>query len=199
MKTLFFLLLVIGASVVACNSNNSNQSANDTSSADSVKIDDDVTEFINEALQSGAMEVELGQLAQSKASNPRVKTFGAMMVKDHTAAGDELKVIAAQKNIVTAQVLEGDHLKDVEELKKESGKNFDKKYIKMMLSAHRKDIRRFEDMAEDDEDAALKAFASKTLPKLKMHLDSAKSINREIKASLDSNDVSMTEMYPMIP
>ena len=199
MKTLFFLLLVIGASVVACNSNNSNQSANDTSSADSVKIDDDVTEFINEALQSGAMEVELGQLAQSKASNPRVKTFGAMMVKDHTAAGDELKVIAAQKNIVTAQVLEGDHLKDVEELKKESGKNFDKKYIKMMLSAHRKDIRRFEDMAKDDEDAALKAFASKTLPKLKMHLDSAKSINREIKASLDSNDVSMTEMYPMIP
>ena len=199
MKTLFFLLLVIGASVVACNSNNSNQSANDTSSADSVKIDDDVTEFINEALQSGAMEVELGQLAQSKASNPRVKTFGAMMVKDHTAAGDELKVIAAQKNIVTAQVLEGDHLKDVEELKKEIGKNFDKKYIKMMLSAHRKDIRRFEDMAKDDEDAALKAFASKTLPKLKMHLDSAKSINREIKASLDSNDVSMTEMYPMIP
>ena len=199
MKTLFFLLLVIGASVVACNSNNSNQSANDTSSADSVKIDDDVTEFINEALQSGAMEVELGQLAQSKASNPRVKTFGAMMLKDHTAAGDELKVIAAQKNIVTAQVLEGDHLKDVEELKKESGKNFDKKYIKMMLSAHRKDIRRFEDMAKDDEDAALKAFASKTLPKLKMHLDSAKSINRELKASLDSNDVSMTEMYPMIP
>lgn len=199
MKTLPFLLPVICVIVIACNSNNSNQSANDTSSADSVKIDDDVTEFINEALQSGAMEVELGQLAQSKASNPRVKTFGAMMVKDHTAAGDELKVIAAQKNIVTAQVLEGDHLKDVEELKKESGENFDKKYIKMMLSAHRKDIRRFEDMAEDDEDAALKAFASKTLPKLKMHLDSAKSINREIKASLDSNDVSMTEKYPMIP
>jgi putative membrane protein len=192
MKKLFFLSLLVTGVMYGCNNNSNQHANNDSTHADTgtVKVDDDVTEFITEVLNSGAMEVELGKLAQTQASSPRVKAFGDMMIKDHTLAGDELKVIAAQKNIVTAQVMEGAHLKDMEDLKKESGVNFDKKYIKMMLSAHRKDINKFEDMAKDDDDPALKAFAAKTLPKLKMHLDSAKAINKEVKATLDPNDIS---------
>jgi putative membrane protein len=192
MKNLPFVFLLAALIMSACNNNKSNQKAGaDTSGADSglVKIDEDLSEFITEALNSGATEVELGELAQTRGSNQRVKAFGSMMVRDHTAAGDELKVIAAKRNIVTAQILEGDHLKDVEDLKQQTGVDFDKKYIKMMLSDHRKNIKMFEDMAEDDDgDAEVKAFAAKTLPKLKMHLDSAKAINKEVKGSTEKDD-----------
>ena len=55
--------------------------------------------FIKNAAEGGMSEVELGQLAQQKATNPAVKEFGAMMVTDHTAANEKLKAVAAAKQV----------------------------------------------------------------------------------------------------
>ena len=55
--------------------------------------------FYKKAAEGGMSEVELGQLAQQKASTSAVKDFGAMMVKDHTAANDKLKALAASKQV----------------------------------------------------------------------------------------------------
>lgn len=44
-------------------------------------------------------EVQLGQLATNRTSNPDVKAFGETMVKDHAQAGDELKEVAATLNV----------------------------------------------------------------------------------------------------
>jgi putative membrane protein len=44
-------------------------------------------------------EVELGQLALEKASNPNVKEFTQRMVSDHGKANDQLKQLAARKNV----------------------------------------------------------------------------------------------------
>src|SRR6202035_1256356 len=55
--------------------------------------------FYKHAAEGGIAEVELGSLAQQKSSNQSVKDFGAMMVKDHSAANDKLKAVAASKNI----------------------------------------------------------------------------------------------------
>ena len=38
--------------------------------------------FYKNAAEGGMSEVELGQLAQQKGTNPAVKEFGAMMIKD---------------------------------------------------------------------------------------------------------------------
>src|SRR5262249_9556246 len=55
--------------------------------------------FVKTAAEGGMAEVQLGQLAVEKASNPKVKDFGQRMVTDHGKANDELKSIAASKNI----------------------------------------------------------------------------------------------------
>ena len=55
--------------------------------------------FMKNAAEGGMSEVELGQLAQQKGNNPAVKDFGAMMVKDHSAANDKLKALAASKQV----------------------------------------------------------------------------------------------------
>ena len=190
MKKMFFL--PIAALIWGCNSGTQNSNADADSvmsdTAATARVDEDGKKFIDEVLNSGAMEVELGKLAQAQASNPRVKAFGAMMVNDHTAVGDELKALAAAKNMMSVQVMESGHIDEIANLKKEKGVDFDKKYIKIMLSMHRKDIDRFEDMAEEDDHPDLNAFAAKHLPKLKMHLDSAKAINKEVKGSSDPTD-----------
>ena len=60
--------------------------------------------FVQKAAVSGQMEVQQGKMAASKASNAQVRAFGNMLVKDHTAANQQLMAIAKRKKIAM-----GDH------------------------------------------------------------------------------------------
>ena len=48
--------------------------------------------FFKNAAEGGMAEVNAGQLAQTKGASQSVKDFGAMMVKDHTAANQKLTI-----------------------------------------------------------------------------------------------------------
>ncbi len=74
-----------------------------------------------------------------------------------------------------------DHQHHVDELKTKKGADFDKAYISMMVQDHEEDIRKFEQASQNAKDADTKAFASKTLPILRQHLEMAKSINGGLK------------------
>ena len=138
-------------------------------------------DFFVGAAEDGTAEVELGKLAQQKGSEP-VKAFGGQMVTDHTKAGDELKALAATKG-VNLPASPGKHQKDIDKLAKKSGGDFDRDYSKHMVDAHQQAVSKFEKAAKSADDPELKAFASKTLPTLKQHLEHAKSLNASVKAA----------------
>jgi putative membrane protein len=143
-------------------------------------VDDKTNTFMKDAAMGGMAEVELGKLAQEKATNPRVKRFGEMMVQDHSAANNDLKSIAQQKNVMLPTDL-GKHKDHYEDLSKKTGADFDKAYMKMMVDDHQDDIKDFEKCAENGTDPDVKTFASQKLPTLRKHLDSAKAINKSLK------------------
>lgn len=153
--------------------------SNNAASATPVSEDD--SEFAVEAASGGMMEVQLGQLAQQKAASQRVKDFGAMMVRDHSKANDELKSLAGMKNVTLPPAPGEDHMEHIKKLTEKSGKEFDKDYMDMMVKDHQEDVDAFEKASNNSKDADLKAFASKTLPVLKMHLDSAKAVQQSLK------------------
>lgn len=139
-------------------------------------------EFIKEAISSGLMEVELGRMAGEKGTNPRVKSFGQMMVRDHSKSGEELRAIASSKNINVPSSMDDKHNRVVMDLQKENaGRDFDKAYIKEMVNAHEKDISLFQKQAENGTDPQLKTFASKNLPILLMHRDSIQNIQKDLR------------------
>jgi len=99
-----------------------------------------------------------------------------MIVRDHSKANEDLKAIAASKNITLPATVGDDARKHMNDMMKMKGKDFDKHYMDMMVDDHKKDIKAFETASTDCKDAELKSFASNTLPVLRMHLDSTKAI-----------------------
>ncbi len=151
--------------------------ASSTTNMNGQKPDKMTTDFMMKAASGGMMEVQLGQVAQDKAKSQRVKDFGSMLVADHTQANDELKSIASSKGIMIPAALMPAHQKHVDMLKMKSGADFDKAYMNMMLEDHKKDIADFKKASQSSTDADIKNFASKTLPVLQKHLDSAQAIH----------------------
>jgi|SRR5690554_1515930 len=142
--------------------------------------DDNDSDFAVKAADSGLAEVNASEIAQQKAQDQRVKDFAAMMVQDHTKANEELKGIAANKNITLPTAPGEDHLSKISDLNSYTGADFDREYMDLMVDNHEKAVSLFEDAAEDAEDAELKAYAAKTLPALRKHLEQAKALEEAL-------------------
>jgi len=140
--------------------------------------------FIMEAAVGGMEEVELGRLATQKGSSDAVKQFGQKMVDDHSAANAELTELAKSKSLSVPAELDAKHKADVAKFSKLSGAAFDKAYSKAMLDDHNKDVAAFEQQSVSGTDPDLKAFAAKTLPVLKTHLEMAKALNAKPAAAI---------------
>ncbi|WP_420149732.1 DUF4142 domain-containing protein [Spirosoma sp.] len=188
--SLALLLAISTLSFQACSSKKTEttdsvenaDSANEAKEEAGTGQDDDTNEFAVKAANGGMLEVELGRMAEEKAASKDVKDFGAMMVKDHSKANDELKAIAATHNITLPTTLGEDEQEHVNEMAKLSGAEFDKKYVSMMVDDHKKDIDLFKKAVDDTEtNAAVKDFASKTLPTLQKHMDAINAIDKKMK------------------
>lgn len=134
--------------------------------------------FVMKAAVGGMIEVESGKVAQENAASDRVKAYGSMMVQDHGKANSELASLASSKGLTVPAALPADKQKHVDDMKAMKGKSFDSHYLSMMTTDHKKDIAEFEKAASGADDADLKAWAAKTLPTLKMHMDSVQAISK---------------------
>ncbi|MGS0748555.1 DUF4142 domain-containing protein [Halpernia sp. GG3] len=136
--------------------------------------------FVDAAAKGGMMEVMLGNIAETNASNQKVKDLGKMMVTDHTKANDALKSWAMNAKYTLPTALDADQQKMVDGLKMKKGAEFDKTYTDIMVSDHKKDIAEFKKEAMDGT-GDVKAFASTTVPTLEMHLTKAEDAMKAVK------------------
>jgi len=133
--------------------------------------------FIEEAANSGMFEVQISQLAASKATDPNVKSFASMLVDHHTAANNELVKIANGRGVELPAAPKRALRRDIEKLGKKNGDEFDREYVRNVgIKAHEKDIKMFQKARKDVKDADLKAFIDKTLPVLREHLAAAEKL-----------------------
>jgi putative membrane protein len=140
------------------------------------------SKFMVDVANESMMEVEMGNVAQEKATDPQVKEFGAMMSRDHSKAADELRALAARKNVTMPGTMGEDMQKQINDMREKTGYDFDKDYMDKMVSHHKDAVDKFEKIANDnDADPDLKAWASTTLVTLRAHRDSADNLHKMIK------------------
>ncbi len=191
MKKVTVVLFAVASVVWACNneSKDSVETADSTNQANmdssgskrTVVTDEASSSFLVNAANGGMTEVKLGQMASEKGVNQRVKDFGAYMVHDHSAANDEVKTLAAQRNVTLPDSVSEENQKLINELSTKTGRAFDKAYIDAMIKDHKSDIDEFQEAGNKVNDADVKTFIDNTLPKLRAHLDSASAVKKVLK------------------
>ncbi len=137
--------------------------------------------FIEKAAIGGMTEVQASQLAEQKGQSPAVKQFAQRMITDHTKANEQLTQIASSKGVTPPGELDSTHKREVDKLSKESGADFDKAYMKQMVSDHKTTVSLFEKEAKSGKDSELKQFAGTTLPTLQEHLKMAENDENGMK------------------
>jgi putative membrane protein len=132
--------------------------------------------FVEKAVTSGREEVDISRVAAERATNADVKQFAQMMVDDHTRANDELVAFAQAHSIEVKE-----KKSDADKWSKKDAKDFDRDYVKKMVSDHKDAVDLFRNEAKDGTDPELVELARKTLPKLEQHYEKANDLKKMIK------------------
>jgi putative membrane protein len=150
----------------------------------------DVQEWAQEVAVGNMAEIELGKLASERALDAEVRKFGQMMVKDHTASGNEFKQVVGNQLQLPTQ-LDENHRELVTKLSGMKGMEFDREYMNAMVDGHEEMKDRLEQRANQSSTAgssapletALNQWAAKTLPVVEMHLQHAQQLKEKVDSS----------------
>ena len=135
------------------------------------------SEFAAMAGASDLFEIESSRLAATQAKSAEVKSFAAMLVADHSKSTAELKAIASKENItLSPPSLAPDMQSKIDALKAVNGAAFDTLYLTQQVPAHESALKLHQGYAASGDNAALKAFASKTSTVVSKHLDEARAM-----------------------
>lgn len=152
---------------------------NDTKFDDTAKEND--AEFLVAAAEINMDEIALGKLAQTKGTAQSVKDLGKMMEMEHITALEELKGLAATKNVSLPEGPTEDGQETLKKFQEKKAPDFDKDYASKMVDGHKDAISKFEKASTDAADADVRAWATKMLPALKMHLQHSEEVKTALK------------------
>ncbi len=136
--------------------------------------------FLKNAALDSMAEIEIGRMAQTKASSPAVKALARRIVQDHEQASTQLKQVAERGQADIPATLEGDQKDMVDKMAKLQGSEFDREYVNMMVDDHKKAVDDFRDQSKDNDKPDVQQFASSTLPKLEQHLQEAEQLQARL-------------------
>jgi putative membrane protein len=136
--------------------------------------------FARLAAIGGKAEVDLGQLAQQKGTDPAVKEFARMMVQDHSKANDKLMELASAANIPLPTGFDPDHQALRDKHEKLSGADFDVAYMLGQIEEHQKTVLLLQWEIGSGQNAPLQKFAAETLSTVVAHLRRAQFIASEL-------------------
>ncbi|ACB97366.1 DUF4142 domain-containing protein [Beijerinckia indica] len=135
-------------------------------------------DFVKEAATSDMFEIQSSELALQKSTDTAIKNFAQQMVQDHSMTTSDLKAFVESGKVKATipDQLDQSHQSKLDKLKTLTGTDFDKQYDKDQTTGHKDAVSLFKRYAEGGENAELKIWASKTLPKLEDHLKEAKAL-----------------------
>lgn len=139
--------------------------------------------FLLKIAQSGTGAIQLGTLARQKAGSPAAKELGNEMVSQYGRMEQQLNSLAAARHMTLPGTMNANDQGVYLKLKKQSGHDFDKSYLKAMLKDCKADIRSFTKEVKKGRDDQIQNFASGTMPLLQEQMTSLRGLYASTKAN----------------
>ncbi len=118
-------------------------------------------EFLVKTTSNALLELELGKLAQARATTPVVRAYGTRLVQQRLELLRALRALAAAKNLVVPSALGGDEQAAYHEVSTQTGSRIDKSVMKLLLKTQKQDEDALDDMKDDAYDGDIRGFAAK--------------------------------------
>ena len=172
------LALVLTATTMLSGAAFAQSAAERTGVNSTLGISPTTQDFVTEAATSDMLEIQAGRIAQER-GNPAEKKFGAQMVADHTRTSADIKglIASGQLKAQLPKELPSSAQSKLDDLTNAKNEDFSSVYDPMQVSAHESAVSLFERYGQSGDNAELKAWANKTLPALKRHLDMANKLD----------------------
>ena len=135
--------------------------------------------FAAAAAASDLAELTTSQLAETRGTDAEVKKFAQQMVADHTRTSQELTALAAAKRLTLPRAMSYQDQATGAALANCPPAEFDRDYAKTQLAAHICAVQLFTAETKHGQDPDVRAWAARTLPHLKEHLQMAKRLAKE--------------------
>lgn len=158
-------------------------SADHAKTSKSAPNDDQIAQIV---LSANTVDVDYGKLAVEKTTNPEVKKFAEMMVRDHSAVNEKIHALAKKLNATpmtsdASKSLETNGEKKLAELKALDSAGFDKAYIDNEVSYHSTVIEVLDTtLIPNAKNEELKSLLESARPIFVSHLDHAKQIQKSL-------------------
>lgn len=171
-------MLPLAAALVLVSGSVFAQSVGEKSGTNAVLgISPSTSDFVQQAAISDMFEVQSSELA-TKRTEGKTKEFAERMIKDHSKTSEELKGLVHSKKVDATLPTKMDetHQQMIDMLESLHGSDFTKQYQEDQVDVHQDAVSLFRRYGEGGDNAALKDWASKTLPTLVKHLDMAQKL-----------------------
>lgn len=156
-----------------------------TAFAQKVKLTD--PEIASTAVTANQIDINQAAVAKQRSKNIAVLHFAETMANDHKAIIAQVvalvtKLKVTPKDNAVSRKLNADAVKTIALLKTKSGKDFDRAYIDNEVIYHKTLISVLKrTLIPAATDAELKELLKKVVPALKVHLEHAEMIQKELK------------------
>ena len=136
-------------------------------------------DFVQEAATGDLFEIASSKLAVER-GDAATKSFAQTMITDHQKTTEELKQIIASKRVhaTPPTAMTASQQKTLDALKALQGGDFAKQYHSDQVSAHKDAVDLFQRYGRGGDNADLRAWALKTEPTLKHHLQMARTLDK---------------------
>ena len=158
--------------LTACDKNNDEENVNAQD-----------TNFVMQASMSNRAEIELGNLALTRAANDSVKYFAQLMITEHTNAQTDLRDVVDDLdiNIDLEQPLTADMMAARNMLAALNGRAFDSVYMRSQVMSHQMTIANFQTELNAGGSDRVKAYANEYLPHVQMHYNMAVRLHARVR------------------
>ncbi len=138
--------------------------------------------FVTALAQSDEFERKAGDMAGRMAASPKVRDFGAMMVRDHTKTTQELQaaIRSTGHSVPPPPPLSGAQQHMLDQLRS-AGPNFDAVYLQQQVQAHQQALSTLQDYARDGHNQVLRQAARRTIPLVQNHLAMAQQLQASVR------------------